>query len=444
VTARGLSGLDNIGNTCYLNATLQPLSNTLGFTSYLLTDQYFDSLRENKIAEIVEERMKDEGDKCDDNKIVIKRSELHKRIKFTTVYQLSRVLTEMWKTNCTVVPKTLKDIITKFNKEFSGFKQNDTQEALNLILDRIHEETAIDVDIKFKNIPRDVIELNKIRKDCIKILSDEGTDAAMKQIAKEKYQNAKKKYPKEFITLNSYMFWKSASKRHSIITTMFTGIFCSHRRCTECEKVSVNFEPFTNLYLSIPESDETTLEECISNFSKEEVLDGDNKIKCSVCKKRVKSIKTMYIWELPEVLIIHMKRFNFNGTDMEKNKSLVKFPFENLELTSNQFDWHCDSSGYDLYSISEHRGIFTGGHYVAYCKNPIINKWYEMNDENVYHIPNDKIEEEIVTNNAYILFYSKNRAKKDDDGYESSDYDSTDSDNGDTRDDIAFTSNEES
>ena len=64
-----------------------------------------------------------------------------------------------------------------------------------------------------------------------------------------------------------------------------------------------------------------------------------------------------------------------------------------------------DKTTYDLYAISEHIGDCNFGHYVAYCKNGINNKWYEYNDDDIVHIPREDLEKEVITKNAYILFY---------------------------------------
>ena len=62
-------------------------------------------------------------------------------------------------------------------------------------------------------------------------------------------------------------------------------------------------------------------------------------------------------------------------------------------------------TNYELRSISEHQGSYGFGHYIAYCKNSLNNKWYEFNDDDVIHVPDEQLEKEIVTTNAYVLFY---------------------------------------
>jgi len=49
---------------------------------------------------------------------------------------------------------------------------------------------------------------------------------------------------------------------------------------------------------------------------------------------------------------------------------------------------------YDLFGISNHFGSLVGGHYTAFCKNHLVEKWYEFDDENVSEIEDN---ENIIT-----------------------------------------------
>merc|ERR1719481_1112239 len=63
-----------------------------------------------------------------------------------------------------------------------------------------------------------------------------------------------------------------------------------------------------------------------------------------------------------------------------------------------------DDTMYELYSVCNHHGSdLQGGHYTALCKNPTDGQWYSFDDMNTKHIA----EAEVVTKDAYILFYQK-------------------------------------
>ena len=57
---------------------------------------------------------------------------------------------------------------------------------------------------------------------------------------------------------------------------------------------------------------------------------------------------------------------------------------------------------YDLFAVANHYGTLHYGHYTAYCKNSINNKWYEFNDSCVSEITD---ESKIISSSAYVLFY---------------------------------------
>ena len=64
---------------------------------------------------------------------------------------------------------------------------------------------------------------------------------------------------------------------------------------------------------------------------------------------------------------------------------------------------------YDLYGVSNHFGSMNGGHYTAFCKNPIVKKWYNFDDSQVNQLCSGKNEQEaqqlICTKAAYVIFY---------------------------------------
>ena len=57
--------------------------------------------------------------------------------------------------------------------------------------------------------------------------------------------------------------------------------------------------------------------------------------------------------------------------------------------------------------MSNHYGKLNGGHYTAYCLNPILNKWFEFDDHKVKEINIQEIFKNNYHKNAYLLFYKK-------------------------------------
>ena len=120
------------------------------------------------------------------------------------------------------------------------------------------------------------------------------------------------------------------------------------------------------------------------------------------CNEKVVPIRKIYLWSAPQILIIHLKRFNFIK-NFNKINSFVDFPLTNLDITKYIHNKNINNKTYlyDLFAINNHINFGMGncGHYYSYCKNNDI--WYNYNDENVNKID----DENILTNKAYILFY---------------------------------------
>ena len=148
-----------------------------------------------------------------------------------------------------------------------------------------------------------------------------------------------------------------------------------------------------------------SIEKFFEEFSKEEKLDKDNLWKCPKCNKNSQASKKIELFNMPKILIIHLKRFNNN----KKINTFIDFPLTNLDINKyiNKNRNINDTQGlkYDLFGVINHYGSMDYGHYTSFCKNIDDNKWYEYNDRVVNEILSEKEYETIVNPNAYILFY---------------------------------------
>uniref|UniRef100_A0A6I8SUI2 Ubiquitin carboxyl-terminal hydrolase n=1 Tax=Xenopus tropicalis TaxID=8364 RepID=A0A6I8SUI2_XENTR len=108
IKPRGLTGMKNIGNSCYMNAALQALSNCPPLTQFFL--------------------------ECGGLVRTDKKPALCKS------YQ--KLISELWhkKRPSYVVPSSLYHGIKLINPLFRGYSQQDTQEFLRCLMDQLHEE----------------------------------------------------------------------------------------------------------------------------------------------------------------------------------------------------------------------------------------------------------------------------------------------------------------
>ena len=113
------------------------------------------------------------------------------------------------------------------------------------------------------------------------------------------------------------------------------------------------------------------------------------------CKKRVFN-------KPPEILIIHLKRFSHDGRWMRKIHTPIECP---MILDIGKYTENGTTCRYQLYSIANHIGGSSSGHYTATCRDPADTKnWYCHDDETT----SDGINEtDVTTKDAYILFYKK-------------------------------------
>lgn len=157
----------------------------------------------------------------------------------------------------------------------------------------------------------------------------------------------------------------------------------------------------------IKRQDEVTskdIGEFLNKYSMEEELDMQNQWYCPDCKDHRQATIKNEIFKTPDIFIIHLKRFSSS----RKLEILVDFPLEGLDMSpyvANKQEGK--SLIYDCFAVSNHYGSTFGGHYTAYCQNPLSKKWYTFDDSSVRPMK----ESEVVTSSAYVLFYRRRGLK---------------------------------
>ena len=196
---------------------------------------------------------------------------------------------------------------------------------------------------------------------------------------------------------------------------------CGHKRYNEFfyNSIQLEIKEFNNIYDSL------------KNYFKTEIMDGDNKINCEQCKIKRTCHKHLIFKSLPNILVIALKRFEFDYNTMLKYKlnKYFEFPFK-LDMKEYLKEGHKEkNTEYELTGITIHYGVSDFGHYYDLIKGP-DNKWYKFNDISVSEFKEENIpkeafgekelgeedsskENENKKNNAYILIYKKKDFEKE-------------------------------
>jgi ubiquitin C-terminal hydrolase len=391
---RALIGLSNMGNTCFLNSTLQCLFSADTLMSYFAVDKFR--------SEINPTQAKTKG------KLGLAFAELAQRVLTAPNGSVER-------------PSMVKACVSLIAPQFNNFGQQDSQEFLRCLLSGLHDD------------------LNRIRKQPkYEEINDNEHDS--EEIRSNRWWNNYKQ------------------RNDSVVVDLFAGQLKSTVKCNQCGYISTAFDPFMDLSLPIPQqnqhhkspssdssyssyyrsmfgspsssgSSSVTLMDCFSEFSKLEELSGNDAYYCRKCKKHQNSLKELAIFRYPEILVIHLKRFaagnnnlsgmmgsmRFSAFGRSKLNTDVQFP---LSLDLTQFHAKCTKSKlssnsaahigikenslhYSLFAISNHMGSTSGGHYTANC---LVNgSWYTFNDSSVSSTSANAI----TGPSAYVLFYQR-------------------------------------
>ncbi|ERE65727.1 ubiquitin carboxyl-terminal hydrolase 11 [Cricetulus griseus] len=149
------------------------------------------------------------------------------------------------------------------------------------------------------------------------------------------------------------------------------------------------------------------LQECIKLFTTVETLEKENPWYCSSCKQHQLATKKLDLWMLPEVLIIHLKRFSFSKFSREKLDTLVQFPIRDLDFSEFVIKPKNESTPdmykYDLIAVSNHYGGMRDGHYTTFACNKDSGQWHYFDDNSVSPVNENQIESKA----AYVLFYQR-------------------------------------
>ena len=343
-----LIGLNNIGATCYMNATLQCLSNSKKLTEYFL-EQF----------------------KKDTNKIM------------TNEYY--EVLKNLWNVESkekAYSPNSFKEVLSKENPLFAGVAANDSKDLINFLLERFHQE--LNIINTNNNLNNNNNNFNQ---------PDQTNEIAM-------LGEFLQEYVQKFNSPISDLFYgiletKSQCQGCNIIKYNFQVY-----SFLEFPLQQVNQFYFNNgkrpLLTNDGKNPDVDLYECFEYNRKIDLMTGENQMYCNICNKLCNAYYSTILYSGPNYLIINLNRGK--GAIYE-----CKVNFPNQLNIFNYVSFKNGITVYELYAVICHLGPSSmSGHFVAYCKNRIDNQWYLYNDGIV-----TKCSRQFQYNDGmpYILFY---------------------------------------
>jgi len=336
-SGQGLTGLVNLGNTCYLNSCMQILSHCY------------------PLNEIIETRVNSKNINDTIDSVLL--------VEWNSLRQL------MWSNNnCVISPNRYVNAVQKISGEknrelFTGFIQNDFPEFLVFILDCFHNALKRDVDMKIKgNIKCD-----------------------MDRLAKKCYETIKTHFDNDYSDI--------INKFYGVQVTRILSIDSPIK-----QTLSNATEPYCLISLAVTPNT-STIYDCLDDYCKSELMTDDNAWFNDKTGKYQDVEKKVDFWNLPEILVIDLKRFDNKLKKISRN---VSVPIEKLDLSKYVIGYNREQYVYNLFGVSNHMGNAFSGHYTAYVKNA-NNKWYMFNDQIVKQID----ETNVVTPNAYCFFFIK-------------------------------------
>jgi ubiquitin carboxyl-terminal hydrolase 10 len=294
--------------------------------------------------------------------------------------------------------------------DYEAFKhgqQEDAEEFLSCILNRLHDEM--------------VALMKLLDKDSKKPLAVNGSDTCMSTevtgaIIGSSYEmdsgdtSVVDSRWEQVRSRNRTIFNNVADNESSPISAIFRGQICSILHQLG-QKESATLQSFFTLQLDVQNENVKSVKDALEQLVSKESLQGYT---CTKSKVEVDATQRMLLEELPPVLVLHLKWFYYDKNGgMQKCIKQVDFDID-LELGKELLSAHAKSKcppshrKYKLFAVVNHIGARAiGGHYTVDIFHPGYNCWIRCDDNNISSISASAVTKFAAPKVPYLIFYRR-------------------------------------
>ena len=308
-------GLDNIGATCYMNATLQSLYNISKLSEYFL-----EKYKEDKNKKMANEY-------------------------YTVVKNLSKKNDAK-----SYAPHSFKTVLSRESPLFEGVNANDSKDLINFLIERFHQEL-------------NEIETNKLDNNQLITQQDQLNEKKMLDLFLIDFKA-------KFNSVISNLFYgmmetKSKCQGCNSIKYNFQVFSFLEFPLEQVNKYCYTYHLRDNYTSNNNSNPDVDLYECFNYYGHLDLMNGENQMYCNICKRNCDAFYQTNLYSLPNYLII-----NLNRGKGAVYQCKVNFP-EKLNLL-NFVTYQDGNTYFELYAVICHHGPSSmSGHFIAYCKNKI-------------------------------------------------------------------------
>ena len=346
-----LVGLNNVGSTCFMNATLQCLLHISELNSYFINEYPNDfKVLANKNAS----------------------AETHGNIAMAYFNVVQGVYYENiqytfnnnYYMNRSYAPREFKETLGNYNSQFRFYEANDSKDLILYLLQTFHEELNYFGDVPYP--------LHLIR-------------------------------PNQENRVNTFNYFMTTynMQNFSIVSKLFYGTYENTIKCCNCNKVYFSYQKFEFISFSTYNYRNSTFNiyDGFRDNQATQYLRGNNQYFCPSCQCLHNGETCCKIIQPPNKLIINI---DYGKNKINKVNQLI---FDEIIDITQFVNFNFGKNIiYQICGVCTHLGSSgPTGHYIAYCRNKLNGLWYNFNDSSVRQC--DK--REIYNGSPYLLLYEQ-------------------------------------